>query len=181
LRLKFLDTVAKWTHYRALNSPGDQAFDPKIFKELEDVRRQNKELQEKLDKLGIEDTVFPSHLSHGSDLFKIEYSVQEWSAGQVIRNEEKRFEISWEDLFKEFVDNIYNGGLEGQIQTQFRVLIASKIGEDFNNIQIRNSYFTQARYQYEALRLIDVVDGRWKLTDRGRHYVHQLRALRRPK
>ena len=25
LRLKFLDTVAKWTHYRALNSPGSVA------------------------------------------------------------------------------------------------------------------------------------------------------------
>ena len=43
-----------------------------VYKELEDVRRQNKELQEKLDKLGNEDIVFPSDLSHGTDLFEIE-------------------------------------------------------------------------------------------------------------
>jgi Domain of unknown function (DUF4062) len=54
---------------------GDQALDPKVYKELEEVRRQNKELREKLDTIGNEDIVFPSHLLHGSDLFEIKYKV----------------------------------------------------------------------------------------------------------
>jgi len=39
---------------------GDQALDPTVYKELEDVRRQNKDLHEKLDKLEKEDIAFPS-------------------------------------------------------------------------------------------------------------------------
>jgi hypothetical protein len=54
---------------------GDQALNPKVYKELEDERRQNKELREKLDMIGKAEIVFPSHLEHGSDIFEIEYSV----------------------------------------------------------------------------------------------------------
>jgi Domain of unknown function (DUF4062) len=58
---------------------GDQAFDPKVYKDLEDERRQNKELREKLDDIGKDDLAFPSHLLHGSDLFEIEYTVSQQS------------------------------------------------------------------------------------------------------
>lgn len=49
------------------------------YKELGEVRRQNKELREKLDRIDKTDLVFPSHLSHGSDLFEIEFTVSERS------------------------------------------------------------------------------------------------------
>jgi hypothetical protein len=74
---------------------GNQALDPTVYRELEEMRRQNKELQEKLDKFGKEDIVFPSHLSHGSDLFELKYMVTRWSADrqQMFRNELLVFKI----------------------------------------------------------------------------------------
>src|SRR5208283_2459307 len=152
---------------------GDQAFEPTFYKELEDVRRQNKELQEKLDKLGIEDTVFPSHLSHGSDLFNIEYSFP--------GDDQRCLEMSWEDLFKELDDFFYKGGLENNLKSYCSMMIKAKTGEGDNYPLISDSCIAQARCQFEALGLIDAGDRRWKLTDKGRRYGHQLKALRRPK
>jgi hypothetical protein len=166
---------------------GDQALDPTIYKELEDARRQNKELREKLDKIVKEDIVFPSNISHGGDLFEIEYSVQRRTSDRQIIGE-KCFKISWEDLFKELVNFIYSGGLEQHINRYSSGIIKSRTGEDIvtNNIQISDACIAQARYQFEALGLIEFIEavngnGRWKLTDKGRRYVHQLKALGRPK
>jgi hypothetical protein len=85
---------------------GDQALDPKVYKDLEDERRQNKELREKLDMIGNDDLAFPSHLLHGSDLFEIEYSVTHGMSADSTKTQ--TLKISWDGLFIELGKYIYN-------------------------------------------------------------------------
>jgi hypothetical protein len=109
---------------------GDQALDPKVYKDLEDERRQNKELREKLDIIGKEDVVFPSHLLHGSDLFEIEFTIGRWSEGTMITESTQIFKITWEELFIVLGYGIYGGAHEYQLKGILAYIIGEKTDID---------------------------------------------------
>jgi len=166
---------------------GDQALDPTVYKELEDVRRQNKELQEKLDKLGNGDIVFPSELAHGGDWFKMNYTVFARRPNDTaVKKFSGNYAIPWDDLFAELVQLIYHEGTENQIQQIIQDLI--KLENDIDSklsVEISLSIVEQARYQFEALGLIVAVPKfggymGWTLTDKGRRYISRLKAQKRP-
>jgi Domain of unknown function (DUF4062) len=166
---------------------GDQALDPKIYKELDDVQRQNKELREKLDRLGKEDITFPAHLAQGEDLFEIEYKV----LNRVNNIEEKSgvYKISWDTLFA-----ILGGSaLAEQDEWDIQRIIHHKIAfeesiDDTGTVQMWSTCTRQARYQFEALGLVKAIATpnsggsgiRWTLTNQGRRYLSNLSALKRP-
>jgi hypothetical protein len=164
---------------------GDQALDPKIYKDLEDERRQNKELREKLDTIGKEDIVLPLHLSHGNDLFEIEYMIRSRAEGTMITESTQIFKITWDELFIVLGNGVYAGAREHRLKEMLAHIIGEKTDIDHNNIVISDSYIEQARYQLEALELIKAVGGQgaglaWTLTDKGRRYISHLKALKRP-
>jgi hypothetical protein len=163
---------------------GDQALDPKVYKDLEDERRQNKELPEKLDKLGMEDVVFPSHLLHGSDLFEIQYSVTTVLTGRRLSKDTRNISMSWEELFIELGKILYREPDEYSIGKSFCHIIGEKANIEDEVIGVDDSYIEQARHQFEALELIKAVrqgEGiAWTFTDKGRRYLSHLKALRRP-
>jgi len=184
---------------------GSQALDPSVYKELEEVRRQNKELQEKFDKFGKEDIVFPSHLSHGSDWFEIHYTVSERSNDQTVFDRPtESYKISWDDLFGELVELIYLEMAEDNIQATIEEIVKFENEIDSNLIvTIKSRDVVKARYQYEALGLIIAVSKAgagsmpgqgisiastgmnwrniaWTLMDKGRRYISQLKAEKRP-
>jgi hypothetical protein len=122
---------------------GDQALDPKVYKDLEDERRQNKELREKLEGIGKAEIVFPSHLEHGSDIFEIEYSVTHGMSADPTKAQ--TLKISWEELFIELGETG-----EHTIRGGLLKIIARKQIINSGNIQIRDSYIEQIGYQFEA-------------------------------
>lgn len=78
---------------------GDQALDPKVYKDLEEERRQNKELREELGKFVNGNIIFPSDLSHGKDLFEIKYTVLRDDGSLKTHWEDTHFDMSGEQLF----------------------------------------------------------------------------------
>ncbi len=163
---------------------GDQALDPTVYKELEEVRRQNKALREKLDKLGSEDIVFPFDLVHGEDLFEIRYIVR----GGIKPSENNIpgvFEISWNMLYNELAELALRELDEYNLQRKLQSIIAANknISHPFS-VTITDDYVKQVRFQFEALGLVKAVAGgdyiRWTLTDKGRRFLSNLRAIKRP-
>jgi rRNA processing protein Krr1/Pno1 len=173
---------------------GDQALDPKVYKDLEEARRQNKELQEKLDKFGGEDIVFPSHLSHGVDLFEIHYTVSKRSKDNTIFERiSGYYKISWDDLFAKLAELIYLENHEYAILRYIEKLVKETCDIDSKlTVTIEPRKVEQTRFQFEALGLIEAVAKSeemmgssetyivWTFTDKGRRYISHLRALRRP-
>jgi Domain of unknown function (DUF4062) len=173
---------------------GDQALDPKVYKDLEEERRQNKELKEKLDALGKEDIVFPSHFSHGTDWFEIHYSVSERSKDDtIIERSSGDYKISWDDLFVKLAELIYLENHENAIRRYIEKLIKETCDIDSKlTVTIEPRKVEQTRYQFEALGLIEAVPKSeemmgfnqtyiaWKFTDKGRRYISQLKAQKRP-
>ncbi len=183
---------------------GDQALDPAVYKELEDERRKNAELRAKLDKFENQDIVFPSHLAHGNDIAQIEYTVSE-RVGQNTPNNKysTNFSISWDDLFQKLVESIRLEESESGICTKIREIIReiSKIDKHLN-VAVKPISLEQVRHHFEALGLIKAVSKArkqtkllrtvndfyglddvylvWTLTDKGRQYISQLKAARRP-
>ncbi len=161
---------------------GDQALDPKVYKDLDDERRQNKELREKLEGIGKAEIVFPSHLEHGRDIFEIEYSVTHGMSADPIKAQ--TLKISWEELCIELEKFIYSDTDEDTIKRGLLQIIARKQIINSGNILLRDSYIEQIRYQFEALELIDAVRRRvdivWTFTGKGRRYISHLKALKRP-
>jgi hypothetical protein len=54
---------------------GDQALDPKVYKDLEEARREVESLSRKLQEYEGTDLQFPEHLSHGEDTITLTYDV----------------------------------------------------------------------------------------------------------
>jgi hypothetical protein len=161
---------------------GDQAFDPTVYRELEEVRRQNKELQEQLARLGKEDITFPSHLAHGEDLFEIKYSVTMTDGTTEIRR--GVYKITWDKMYDALAEEALRERSELEIMKKIERIIAvgNKIDGSYM-VGIASIYVWQARHQFEALGLVKAVVSdvlRWTLTDKGRCYLSTLRAIKRP-
>jgi hypothetical protein len=163
---------------------GSQALDPEVYKELEDERRRNKELHDKLTKILKDDITFPSHLAHGDDLFKLEIDSKLTAANALDVVKPVENTISWEDLIEALSGIIYTEPGEVYLQRYIGAII--KVSAEHNSsVYVTKRCVEQARYQFEALGLIkSVVRPRvgmvWTLTDKGRWYISHLKALRRP-
>ncbi len=89
---------------------GDQALDPTVYKDLEELRRQNKELQVQLDTVAKEEKGFPLDLSYGSDLFQIQHTLVEDKSGVTLDGsgvstiEKRTYDISLDTLFNILVE-----------------------------------------------------------------------------
>jgi hypothetical protein len=161
---------------------GNQALDPAVYKDLEEVRRQNKELQEQLARLGKEDITFPSHLAHGEDLFEIKYSVTMTDGTTEIRR--GVYKITWDKMYDALAEEALRERSELEIMKKIERIIAvgNKIDGSYM-VGIASIYVWQARHQFEALGLVKAVVSdvlRWTLTDKGRCYLSTLRAIKRP-
>jgi hypothetical protein len=176
---------------------GDQALDPTVYKDLEEVRRQNKELQEQLDIVSKGDIGFPVDLSHGSDLFQIEYKVVEGSDNSNTI-QKGGYDISWDNLFNiliEFVIQDYAS--EYDMLDRMKSIVQGVHGVEIpagTSVTISRDCIIQARHQFVALGLIVSVDNNsgalrtdnkisyitWQLTEKGRRYFARSNALKRP-
>jgi hypothetical protein len=183
---------------------GDQTLDPTVYKVLEEKRRQNKELQKQLDILGKEDIGFPLDLSHGSDLFQIEYNDIDGS-GNSNTIEKRGYAISWDNLFNilvEFVSQDRNPPTEVNMLGRIRSIVQQGVHCDEvssgTSVTVNRHCIIhciiQERHQFVALGLIasieyysgalrtdcDIRVITWQLTEKGRRYFARLNALKRP-
>jgi Domain of unknown function (DUF4062) len=138
---------------------GDQALDPKVYKELEDERRQNKELHETLDKVEQDDMVFPSKLLHGSDLFEIKYTVLERSEDnkKYFDKFSESYKLSWDTLIETLAELIFHESNETSIRNRLEDVIRKKT--NLSNIQIvkvNSCYITST-----SVMRVQVQEGIW--------------------
>ena len=181
---------------------GDQAFDPEVYRERDELRRDNEMLKEKIaNELAISDDV-----SHGKDPIEILFDIKVYSPGKGPREGVKAKWIStWDDIVNLVIDQLYLSDGEDNI----RITISSfafdnyKKSEDFHALGIsEDTYLSselsagviqQIRFQFEAVGLITAVSSDyrdvfgesrrgicWQLTDKGRKYISRSHAVRKP-
>jgi len=160
---------------------GDQAIDPKVYKELEEVRQENAKLRDLLAKSDLETVAFPSHLSSGGDIVTVKF---------LEGDQEKESTISWDEIFDLVIEQIYNEMPE----TSCIWPVLSALSErstainPYTNLELAKFI----RHQFLALGLIDTIvkehidssrfrsqDICWCFTLKGRRYASERNALKR--
>lgn len=169
---------------------GDQALDPGVYKELELARKKIHELEQSVVDYIDEPIPFPESLAHGSDEFEFEGILSCFSdRGKQIMGAIS-VKLSWESIFMYLVEQIYHEAEESYISYTLAQVIA-KIAAEPNKISIdarytfdfSEDYIVQIRFHLQALGLITTAVGgngiRWQLTEKGRKYISNLKAIRR--
>ena len=173
---------------------GDQAFDPRILKELQDLKLENAELRQRVE--AAERSFFPPDLAQGEDQIEIPYERVDYvfkaDKGALGMYEQRLgsgcLAESWEGMFLKLADEIYEESSEDRIHAAVRKMISDSI-EDPNRgeIQFHGEKIKEMRHQFEALGLINAVGKNyggqsavvWRLTPRGRRYVSMKKAIKR--
>lgn len=167
---------------------GDQAIDPKVYKELEEARQENARLLDLLAKSDSELVTFPPHLRSGSDKVGIDYKID---------NTEHHFETSWDDVFDILTEYIHMELSERDSTRGLVLTVAQRAGHNHNhsNIRFTDELSRLIRYQFVALGLIETFVKQeessgpsgmyhlekfcWRFTAKGRRYASERNALTR--
>jgi Domain of unknown function (DUF4062) len=178
---------------------GNQAADPAVYKELEELRKLNQELQAKLSDLETVELTFPPHLSHGEDEFEFPVLVRVEAPESTAREkkyvdlERSKISLAWNTIFFLLIGIIYDRPSESTVKHHFQNTLKIHLDlPDSQTIQISPESISTMGHQFEALGLIRIdseastLGGSfrytyhlWEVTEKGRHLVAELRAIRR--
>ena len=105
---------------------GNQAADPAVYKELEELRKLNQELQAKLSDLETVELTFPPHLSHGEDEFEFPVLVRVEAPESTAREkkyvdlERSKISLAWNTIFFLLIGIIYDRPSESTVKHHFQ-------------------------------------------------------------
>jgi hypothetical protein len=83
---------------------GDQAFDPEVYRERDELRRENEKLKEKLaNEIGGADSV-----ARGKDVIEIFFDVNIYESGKgIAKSINAKWQITCDDLINVIIDQLY--------------------------------------------------------------------------
>jgi hypothetical protein len=152
---------------------GDQAIDPAVYKELENLRNENKSLMQRLDEDGGK-VSFPSTIAHGSDQLTVAWQLSKWvfaedateQAIEKFTTQVHKVNITWDEIIEELTESLYAEIEESDISrplTNYVERIARKSNQELANLTISPSDYSinlvgepiiQIRFQLERLGII---------------------------
>jgi hypothetical protein len=98
---------------------GDQALDPKVYKDLEQLRRENERLAKRIQEIEGGEVRFPEELSHGDDVLTLEYQVYQKNRSSPYSGGGKylgirKYDVTWNNLFIALANSLYGEHSEYQ-------------------------------------------------------------------
>jgi len=187
---------------------GDQSFDPGVYRERDELRKEVDVLQKKLEML---DTSVSQTIAHGDDIVDIYFDlvICEYNDSgnnptqtRVFRN--RMISIPCDLILNCIKDKLYNNDSEEEIieridewvqqeyETTTEYYNLGKHKNELSYIDIHQKTLDKLRYHFEALGLIVRVVREyrkefmppapaigWQLTDKGRKYIATMHAFRR--
>ncbi len=174
---------------------GDQAIDPKILQEAERLRIENGKLQSTVNELRNAEVTFPSHLAGPDDEFIVDLAIIKFHPRNIYgeRKEESREVVPVGAPIGQMLIGLFEYLLE--IPSEWR--LKEKIGSVVSSIafgrgpdattdyEVSNANVEKLRFHLEALGLIRASARKgeysstivWEITDKGRKYVTERRAI----
>jgi Domain of unknown function (DUF4062) len=115
---------------------GDQAFDPEIYRERDELKKENKNLREKI---AAQEVGFPDGVAHGTDILDVGLILSYWG-----RQEGKeivhrgQIQITYDRIISFITNDLYAGEREGQIERTLARKIMSEYQEsaDYKKLDI---------------------------------------------
>jgi Domain of unknown function (DUF4062) len=174
---------------------GDQAADPGIYKDVEALRKENADLKAQISKFD-EQITFPAYLAHGEDELTFELSITRKRGSPLVDTEldkevhKTNVDFSWDTIFKLIIPIIYTKPSEATVKRHLEGIFGRRLALPPDQIvEIPVSIVSKIGYQFEALGLIYILSEKasyghysvWDVTDKGRRFVAQVRAMRREK
>jgi hypothetical protein len=153
---------------------GDLAIDPAVYKELETLRSENKNLIQRLNEDGGK-VSFPTTIAHGSDQFKIGWQISKWAfsddpgSQSIIDNyidQIHEVKITWDEIIESLTESLYAEIEENGIitpLTDYVQRIVTISNSELANILASTQYYhivlvgepvIQIRFQLERLGII---------------------------
>jgi hypothetical protein len=181
---------------------GDQAIDPKVLQEMEKLRIENAELRRTLSEFDSDEIQFPQNLVGPNDnlnfTLKLAYKDSRNSA-KTLRTEEVVVGAPIGGLFIGIFDKILTEPSEYQLRSAIGDVLANLSSKREPDVEYNISLdeVIKLRFHLEALGLIKAMGGEenpgfgagfgvrhnyiaWTITDKGRRFVTQARAIYRP-
>jgi hypothetical protein len=183
---------------------GDQALDPSVYVELENLRKENARLVLANKSSG---SIFPMDIAHGEDEIEIPYIITFYKKdpgnifiSKVERTEEKSIKLNCDRILIVLRDLLYDEASEWLIANSLSSYFAesfepqiSEMQDESAAIYVRLSLPTETvaklRFHFEALSLLSArqrmnpqkgdSEWCWGLTDIGRRYVAKLNAFKK--
>jgi len=163
---------------------------PEIYHELNETRKQNSELRDKMDLLTKHKSKFED-LADLKDTFKIKGEYKRWNSNNK-RYFEKDWEIelSWEDLFSLFSPYLLKPPEDESIKFTIGKMLYDKLEDEDNSgkATINDQDFQTLKIHFSSLELIDVkytstTNGSmgllWFLTEKGTDLMRELRSVKK--
>jgi hypothetical protein len=187
---------------------GDQALDPEVYRERDELRKEVALLKQRLDNLNVNSI---DDLARGEDKIDVDYSfaVNRIKDGQRQDQEEYDatfpFSVSCNDVLSVIKDDLYDTAGEERIKEKIEYWISDlidlgklgtkvhseiKVGPE-DTIHVYLADVQKLRFHFEALGLITgVVTGHndygrsrrqlcWQLTDKGRNHIANMYAFKK--
>lgn len=181
---------------------GDQAIDPKVLQEMERLRIENAEMRRKLTELDAYEIQFPEDLMGPCDelTFTLEIAHQNpQNQAQTERTETVKVCAVLGKIFIWIFDRILTEPSEHSLRSSIGAGLASLTSrsDEYSEYSIPLTEVIQLRYHLEALGLIKAMGAEesnpistftfrhsyiaWTITEKGRRFVAQARAIYRLK
>jgi hypothetical protein len=162
---------------------GDQALDPRLLQDLENLRTENEKLKQELKELSPTEITFPADLPSPEEAVELTY-YEGMARKPSARSKGETFKTTWKDIFLAASEGILGEQPEPYVADRALKVTGRGFGLSAEDIP-------KVRLQLEALGLIRAIsktssiEGRpysfiaWSITDKGRRYLAQQRAVKR--
>lgn len=163
---------------------------PEIYQELNDIRKENADLKDKIDKF-IQQENNTKGLANFDDKYKFKGNYR-WYNKSYKRYSQNdwEIEISWSELFSLFSPHLLNHPADSIIKSKISELLyrLTKDAGSLGTPTINDDDFQTIKIHYGALGLIEVnysktTNGRmglfWNLTNLGRKLMNELRTIKK--
>jgi len=163
---------------------------PEIYQELNESRKQNYELKEKLNELLINKSTVEG-LADLKDIFEIRGEYKRWSRyNKSYFEKEWIIRISWGELFSLFSPYLIKPPSDDVMKTTLSKILYDKLNDEDNTgiATINDQDFQTIKIHLSSLELINVkynstTNGGmglfWLLTEKGTHLMRELRSVKK--
>jgi hypothetical protein len=150
---------------------GNQALDPEVYRERDELRSENAALKARTD----DAIIFPPDIAHGADTFTMKCRKTDDGFFD--------FDITYDQILVLFTGNIYSNESESILYLTLNRYISDKMGA---KRYAEGKPIVRLPFQFEALGIMShdtgtnsrvVASHFWILTERGRRYVARLNSI----
>ncbi|AIR61711.1 hypothetical protein LH23_13915 [Cedecea neteri] len=158
----------------------DKASNERTLYELNELRKKNEELLEKVEELNnLSNVMSLDNLAFFDDIYELPYEISSfnWADSSVVK-EKKIMDIKWMYLFSIISPFLIEESTDHNVHEIIKKHIERYLPHSYTHTTIDAQDIKTIYIQFKALGLLEYNDVSWKLTSKGSKLMMQLRTIK---